>query len=85
MFLKTKGRLEKVGGRNGNPFQFEVARASCPCEFMAKMAMPLQTEPLPTQEEPSRFQNPSERTRNVIENKVAVGKSRGAKRESISV
>jgi hypothetical protein len=27
--------------------QFEVARASCPCEFMAKMAMPLQTEPVP--------------------------------------
>jgi hypothetical protein len=27
--------------------QFEVPRASCPCEFMAKMAMPLQTEPVP--------------------------------------
>jgi hypothetical protein len=26
---------------------FEVARASCPCEVMAKMAMPLQIEPLP--------------------------------------
>ena len=47
--------------------------------------MSLQTEPLPTQEEPSRFQNPSDRTRNVIENNEAVGKSRGAKRESISV
>ena len=69
----------------GVPVQFEVARASCPWELMAKMAMPLQTEPLPTQEEPSRFQNPSERTRNVFENKGAVGKSRGAKRESISV
>jgi hypothetical protein len=27
--------------------QFEVARASCPCKVMAKMAMPLQTETLP--------------------------------------
>jgi len=27
--------------------QFEMARASCPCYFMAKMAMPLQTETLP--------------------------------------
>jgi hypothetical protein len=44
---------------------------------MAKMAMPLQTEPVPTQEEPSRFQNPSERPRNVIENKGALWKSRG--------
>ena len=26
---------------------FEVARASCPCAVMAKMAMPPQTEPLP--------------------------------------
>jgi len=26
--------------------QFKVARASCPCNFMAKMAMPLQTETL---------------------------------------
>jgi hypothetical protein len=83
ILLKTKGRLEKVGGRNGNPFQFEVARASCPCEFMAKMAMPLQTEPLPTQEEPHRFQNLNERPRNVIEKKGAVGKSRRRKRESI--
>ena len=27
--------------------QFEVARASCPSKFMAKMTMPLQTETLP--------------------------------------
>jgi len=30
--------------------QFEVARASCPCYFMAKMAMPLQTETLPNKQ-----------------------------------
>jgi hypothetical protein len=41
------------GGFVKRPFSlavvhFEVARASCPCAIMAKMAMPPQTEPLPS-------------------------------------